>query len=170
MSTPNPKTNPDCPARLHGTMSAHKKPPLGSKCICPEALAAMDRYNTRERERQKERRDAGEACYDADDHGRVEAPDFPSPDIPEIPIIGIVGRRVLRADHALCRSFDSDLWFSAAPHERAEAKQVCRACPVVDDCLTFALQHPYEGVWGGCDEHERAAIRATWNRPRTPTA
>jgi len=41
----------------------------------------------------------------------------------------------------------------------AEAKQVCARCPVVTDCLRFALEEePSDGVWGGLTFDERLLI------------
>jgi WhiB family redox-sensing transcriptional regulator len=36
------------------------------------------------------------------------------------------------------------------------AMEVCRACPVLDDCAAFALstRQPY-GIWGGLTERQR---------------
>lgn len=45
---------------------------------------------------------------------------------------------------------------SHAAKQRAEAKAVCRACPVIDRCLAWALDtNQREGVWGGLSETER---------------
>jgi WhiB family redox-sensing transcriptional regulator len=40
-----------------------------------------------------------------------------------------------------------------------QAKKICRACPVLNDCATWALTtlEPY-GIWGGMSEDERADI------------
>jgi len=35
------------------------------------------------------------------------------------------------------------------------AKSLCRVCPVIEECRTYALQHPVEGVWGGMTLSER---------------
>ncbi|MFJ2094685.1 WhiB family transcriptional regulator [Streptomyces sp. NPDC087901] len=41
-----------------------------------------------------------------------------------------------------------------------EAKGVCRACPVMERCLQWALESGQEhGVWGGTDEGERRRIK-----------
>jgi hypothetical protein len=42
----------------------------------------------------------------------------------------------------------------------AEAKSVCRQCPVAAHCMALALKanEPY-GVWGGLDADERSAAR-----------
>jgi WhiB family redox-sensing transcriptional regulator len=49
-----------------------------------------------------------------------------------------------------CREGDSELWFAEAPERIAEAKAMCRGCPVRAGCLTGALERrePW-GVWGG---------------------
>jgi WhiB family redox-sensing transcriptional regulator len=40
------------------------------------------------------------------------------------------------------------------------AKQVCTECPVMDQCLEFALATNQEaGVWGGTTEDERRRLR-----------
>jgi WhiB family redox-sensing transcriptional regulator len=40
-----------------------------------------------------------------------------------------------------------------------EALAVCRLCPVVDECLAFALEHGETGVWGGTTEAQRREMR-----------
>lgn len=43
---------------------------------------------------------------------------------------------------------------------RLYAKRICRGCPVMAECLQWALEHDeQEGVWGGLDPNERAALR-----------
>jgi WhiB family redox-sensing transcriptional regulator len=64
---------------------------------------------------------------------------------------------------AACRGMASAVFFSP-PGERGHhrrnreqrAMEVCRACPVLDDCAAFALstRQPY-GIWGGLTEHQR---------------
>lgn len=69
----------------------------------------------------------------------------------------------------LCRDVDEDqkdLWYLDAPHGNynaetlwAEAKKICRNCPVQGECLTYALENrePW-GVWGGQGPMERADL------------
>ena len=75
---------------------------------------------------------------------------------------------------AICRDEDPELFFptgTAGPAllQIAEAKSVCRRCPVVTECLTHALEvgEP-EGVWGGMSADERRAVKRrgsrTWAR------
>ena len=69
---------------------------------------------------------------------------------------------------AACRQVDSDLFFPVgstgdAAQEIERAKAVCAGCPVRQPCLAFAIATNQEfGVWGGCDERERPALRRKW--------
>lgn len=68
---------------------------------------------------------------------------------------------------AACRGHDPELWFPVgtpgAPLYDAQleaARAVCFRCPAREACLLFALDEGIEhGVFGGADEHERAALR-----------
>jgi WhiB family redox-sensing transcriptional regulator len=68
-------------------------------------------------------------------------------------------------ERAACRDVDPELFFPvghSGPAQRqiAAAKAVCRRCPVIDDCLAWALDARHEeGVWGGQDMAERNALR-----------
>lgn len=64
-----------------------------------------------------------------------------------------------------CRTGDPDLWFAEAPAELDKAKQLCRGCPVREQCLQAALsrREPW-GVWGG-EIFERGAV-VPRKRPR----
>jgi len=49
-----------------------------------------------------------------------------------------------------------------------QAKAVCRPCPVIGDCLEWALAANQDaGVWGGMSEEERRALRRSRQRRRT---
>ena len=66
---------------------------------------------------------------------------------------------------ALCRDEDPELFFpigttGPAATQADEAKQVCRRCAVVDDCLEWALETGQDaGVWGGTSEDERRLLK-----------
>lgn len=66
--------------------------------------------------------------------------------------------------HSACRDEDPDLFFPVgnsgpALLQIAEAKTVCRRCPVASNCLTWALESGQDnGVWGGMSEDERRAL------------
>jgi len=65
-----------------------------------------------------------------------------------------------------CRGMDSAFFFHpegergpARAHREARAKEVCRRCPVLEQCRRHALSaHEPYGVWGGLSESERDEI------------
>ena len=64
--------------------------------------------------------------------------------------------------NSICPSTDPELFFPPKGRgDRARwAKWVCQQCPPVNDCKTYALEHPeLDGVWGGTTERERRKIR-----------
>jgi WhiB family redox-sensing transcriptional regulator len=72
-----------------------------------------------------------------------------------------------------CRGMDSGFFFhpegergAARTTREARAKQVCRTCPVIEQCRRHALaaHEPY-GVWGGLSESERDEILRGHARP-----
>ena len=81
--------------------------------------------------------------------------------------LGARALRVERYDHwqdlAACADEDPELFFpigstGPAKMQAEEAKLVCRRCPVIDQCLQFALENNEDfGVWGGTSEAERRA-------------
>jgi len=51
---------------------------------------------------------------------------------------------------ALCAQVDADLFFPEKGYSPEPARRVCLACPVMDDCLAFALRTGQTtGVWAG---------------------
>lgn len=66
---------------------------------------------------------------------------------------------------AICRDEDPELFFPVgttgpALLQIAEAKAVCRRCPVTESCLQWALESGQDaGVWGGMSEDERRALK-----------
>ena len=73
---------------------------------------------------------------------------------------------------AICRDEDPELFFPVGTSgpallQIAEAKTVCRRCPVVSECLTWALESGQDaGVWGGMSEDERRALKRRNARTR----
>lgn len=68
---------------------------------------------------------------------------------------------------AACRNEDPEMFFPMAPSDStmsatsaaSAAKSVCQRCPVVHDCLTWALDSGQRlGVWGGMSELERRTL------------
>lgn len=75
---------------------------------------------------------------------------------------------------AICVDEDPELFFPIGDDgpsllQITEAKTVCRRCPVVSDCLNWAIESGQDaGVWGGMSEDERRALkRRTPDRFRT---
>lgn len=65
---------------------------------------------------------------------------------------------------AACRAVDPELFFPVgtgvpAALQAQKAKAVCRACPVREPCLEWALRSGEgSGIWGGTDPDERRAL------------
>jgi WhiB family transcriptional regulator, redox-sensing transcriptional regulator len=65
---------------------------------------------------------------------------------------------------ASCRDEDPELFFPVgtsgpALRQIAEAKKVCRRCPVQKECLAYALDAGLaDGVYGGMSEDQRRAL------------
>ncbi|MEU3991881.1 WhiB family transcriptional regulator [Streptomyces platensis] len=77
---------------------------------------------------------------------------------------------------AVCREADPELFFPVGNTGPAllqieEAKAVCRRCPVMGQCLQWALESRQDtGVWGGMSEEERRAMRRRAARHRARLA
>jgi len=77
---------------------------------------------------------------------------------------------------ASCRDEDGDLFFPVgnsgpALLQIAEAKTVCRRCPVARQCLDLALEEGLDdGVFGGLSEDERRALKRRNARTRQRAA
>lgn len=65
-------------------------------------------------------------------------------------------------EDAACASHPAEMFFPPSDDSSAAraAKTICAACPVRDECLSFALETAQsEGVWGGMDAGERRRLR-----------
>lgn len=62
-----------------------------------------------------------------------------------------------RAD-AACNGADLDLFFPDRGNHGLEAKRICARCPVLTDCLEFALVTRATGIWGGMTDNERRQL------------
>lgn len=73
---------------------------------------------------------------------------------------------------AVCRDEDPELFFPVgnsgpALAQIAEAKAVCARCPVVNECLEWAIATGQDaGVWGGMSEDERRSLKRRRARQR----
>ena len=78
---------------------------------------------------------------------------------------------------AACRAKDPELFFPISENgpgavQVAEAKAVCRGCPVREFCLDYAVTTGQEaGIWGGLTPAERrllrgrASLQPRWQQP-----
>lgn len=74
-------------------------------------------------------------------------------------------------DRAACKNMNPNLFFppTKGGTDPSEALNVCRRCPVVDQCLAWALENRMdEGVLGGTTEAER--LRLSGRRRRVHSA
>lgn len=61
----------------------------------------------------------------------------------------------------LCTQSDPDEWYPDKGGSTYQAKQICRRCPVRQQCLDYALTTQQgHGVWGGYSERERRRLRS----------
>jgi WhiB family redox-sensing transcriptional regulator len=67
----------------------------------------------------------------------------------------------------LCRTVDPELWFPEKGSSAPEAKRLCRRCPVIQQCLAYALENrEIYGVWGGHTANELKLLRQRLRRMR----
>jgi len=71
-----------------------------------------------------------------------------------------VGPRPAWQASAACRGQPTRLFFPGTGEVQGPVKAVCESCPVLAECLAYALERPeLRGVWGGTGERERARMR-----------
>lgn len=61
---------------------------------------------------------------------------------------------------AACAQVDPQLWFPEKGGSSREAKRICQACPALQKCLAYALEHDELGIWGGTSERQRKQLRS----------
>lgn len=54
---------------------------------------------------------------------------------------------------------DKEGYRVAQYYNKSGAKSICKECPYVIECLTYAIKHDEMGIWGGTTEGERKRIR-----------
>ena len=61
---------------------------------------------------------------------------------------------------ALCRTADVDLFYPEVGPNACHAVKICKACPVMYQCLAHALARSEKyGIWGGLSEQQRERLR-----------
>ena len=63
-------------------------------------------------------------------------------------------------NQALCAQTDPELFFNDGNQfAYATAVQICSGCPVINDCLDYAINNRIDdGVWGGLTPTQRRAF------------
>jgi WhiB family transcriptional regulator, redox-sensing transcriptional regulator len=59
---------------------------------------------------------------------------------------------------AICSQTDPEVWVSDLPMQPAlqrKLKGICNACPVSAECLNYALDNNFIGMWGGTTTSDR---------------
>lgn len=69
---------------------------------------------------------------------------------------------------AACRGSDQDVFFPGRGASAEPAKEICRGCPVLEECYEYILTGPHQfGIWAGMSERERRRIRVQLRLERT---
>lgn len=66
-------------------------------------------------------------------------------------------------EKAACRSHSKALFFGSVtkPSNISKAREICRVCPVMRDCLDQALTYPEDyGVWAGTSVLDRNNMKS----------
>lgn len=62
-------------------------------------------------------------------------------------------------ERAACADMPCDMFFPSDGAGVVRAQRVCAKCPVIVQCLEYALKNQVDhGVWGGCSERKRRRI------------
>jgi WhiB family redox-sensing transcriptional regulator len=71
----------------------------------------------------------------------------------------------------LCNDLNSNLFFPedyTDPEVLREAKTICSACPLINECLQYAIKTPWlEGIWGGTTPRQRIRMRSAKNKVKS---
>lgn len=61
---------------------------------------------------------------------------------------------------AVCAQTDPEAWFPDKGGSTRAAKAICRSCPVIAECLAYALRNDERyGIYGGLSERERRRLK-----------
>lgn len=76
---------------------------------------------------------------------------------------------------AACSGYPNTLFFPSSDGaddvSTVKPKKICAVCPVIEDCLQYALEtNQRSGIWGGTTERERKSLRRKWLAGRRRSA
>lgn len=64
-------------------------------------------------------------------------------------------------EQAACANIGGDMFFPDQGGNTSRPLSVCNRCPVIAECLTYALENDEQhGVWGGTTANDRRRIRS----------
>ena len=78
-----------------------------------------------------------------------------------LPLFGRVSIDALTwMEHGKCLDADPEAFFPEKGGSTREAKRICSACTVREECLEYALSNDERfGIWGGLSERERRRLK-----------
>jgi WhiB family redox-sensing transcriptional regulator len=71
--------------------------------------------------------------------------------------IKVIIEQLQNVELANCTSTDPEIFFPEREDKIAvrTASRVCAVCPIVEDCLEYAIKNENFGIWGGASSLER---------------
>jgi len=82
--------------------------------------------------------------------------------------IDIFKSKMPKWNDALCSQTDPEVFFpikGSAQSQARRAKKICNKCPMINECLSYAVKHPeLIGIWGATTPREREIIRSKARR------
>ncbi|WP_455424317.1 WhiB family transcriptional regulator [Amycolatopsis thailandensis] len=83
------------------------------------------------------------------------------------PIEDIFANRPKWMDDGICSQTDPEEFYPKKGGPTRFAKAICARCPVIADCLQYALDNnEHFGIWGGMTERERHRLEHGRLRPQ----
>ena len=70
----------------------------------------------------------------------------------------------LLPDAACKNTTDPEAFFAFDDRKTEQARNICRRCPAIRACLTWALTHDEYGVWAATTEKQRADLLTRYGR------
>lgn len=63
-------------------------------------------------------------------------------------------------DDAACSQIGGNAWFPEKGTDSLPARKICRRCPVIDECLKWALEtKPSHGIYAGLSINQLGRLR-----------
>jgi WhiB family transcriptional regulator, redox-sensing transcriptional regulator len=67
-------------------------------------------------------------------------------------------------NYGLCVGEDPEIFFPSHGNPGAKARAICTACPVRNECLSYATAADEFGIWGALDQQERRNLKRRQQR------